>query len=219
MARSLGIRLGQRSFEIVVLNGGSKKAKLDRHISGSLPFDSDDPVADCAAAIREVIEKENLPTESVGLVIETGLAAFRTVRLPFSDASKIEDVIKSEVENELPQWDIDDVIIDVMIASGNEVESNLIVTAIPKMDVQGQISICEGAGLEPLEAELESSAVINTASCAGLFDSESACLLINFGSYKFEIQKFVMDKAKHSAGLYHSLLTLLSFAPLAFFRG
>lgn len=180
MARSLGIRLGQRSFEIVVLNGNSKKAKLDQHILGSIPFDSDDPVGDGAAAIRKAIEKENLPTESVGLVVETGLAAFRSVRLPFSDPAKIEDVIKFEVESQLPQWNIEDVIVDFLVTSGNEVESNLIVTAIPKADLAQQIAICEGAGLEPMEAEFECSALVNAASYAGLLDAESACVLVSF---------------------------------------
>lgn len=181
MARSLGIRLGQRSFEIVVLNGSSKQAKLDRHIIGTLPIGSEDPVADSAAAIREAIEKENLPTENVGLVIETGLAAFRPVRLPFSDPAKIEAVLKFEVESQLPQWNVDDVIIDFLVASGNEVESNLIVSAVPKNELERQLAICEAAGLEPLEAELESTAMVNAASHAGLLDSESACLLVHFG--------------------------------------
>ncbi len=181
MARSLGIRLGQRSFEIVVLNGSPKQAKLDRHIIGTLPTGGDDPIADAAAAIRAAIEKENLPTESVGLVIETGLAAFRTVRVPFSDPAKIEAVLKFEVESQLPQWNIDDVVVDFLVASGNEVESNLIVSAVQKADLQRQLSICEGAGLEPLEAELECTALVNAASHAGLLDSESACVLVHFG--------------------------------------
>lgn len=44
-------------------------------------------------------------------------------------------------------------------------------------------------------------------------------LLINFGSYKFQIQKFVMDKAKRSPALYNILSTLISFASFALFRG
>ena len=44
-------------------------------------------------------------------------------------------------------------------------------------------------------------------------------LLINFGSYKFKIKKFVMDKVKQVTTVPKSLLFLLSFAPFALFRG
>lgn len=44
-------------------------------------------------------------------------------------------------------------------------------------------------------------------------------LLINFGSYKFQIKKFVMDKAKRISNIPKALSLLFSFAPLAFFRG
>ena len=44
-------------------------------------------------------------------------------------------------------------------------------------------------------------------------------LLINFGSYKFQIKKFVMDKAKRVSSIPKALSLLLSFAPFALFRG
>jgi GxxExxY protein len=44
-------------------------------------------------------------------------------------------------------------------------------------------------------------------------------LLINFGSYKFQIKKFVMDKAKRITSIQKTLSILLSFASFALFRG
>lgn len=181
MARSCGIRLGRRSFELVILEGSSKKAKLVRHIIGELPADVEDPFAEAAAVIREAVKGAKIPTDSVGLAVDTGLGAFRNVRLPFSDRAKIEEVIKYEVENQLPHWSIDDVIVDFIVASSSAVESNLIVTAVPKAHLASQIAACELAGLEPTEVELESTAMVNAAHHAGLFDPESACVLVHFG--------------------------------------
>ncbi len=181
MARSCGIRIGLRSFEVVVLEGGPKKAKLVRHITGELPDGAEDPLAEAAEAIREATKGENIPQDSVGLVVDTGLAAFRTLRLPFSDRSKIEEVIKFEVENQLPQWSIDDVVIDFLVLDSSEVESNLIVTAVPKAALAPQIEACADAGLEPVEVELEATAMVNAAQHLGLFAEESACVLVHFG--------------------------------------
>lgn len=44
-------------------------------------------------------------------------------------------------------------------------------------------------------------------------------LLINFGSYKFQIKKFVMDKVKQISRIPKILSVILSFAPFALFRG
>ena len=44
-------------------------------------------------------------------------------------------------------------------------------------------------------------------------------LLINFGSCKFQIKKFIMDKSKPISRLPKTLSLLLSFVPFALFRG
>ena len=79
---------------------------------------------------------------------------------------------------------------------------------------------------------VEDSIIVELKACKTIADEHKAQiigylrsvniehgLLINFGSYQFQIQKFVLDKAQRSGGLCNSLLTLLSFAPFALFRG
>jgi GxxExxY protein len=44
-------------------------------------------------------------------------------------------------------------------------------------------------------------------------------LLINFGSYKFQIKKFILDKFTRAAPATSALSILLSFVPFALFRG
>ncbi len=44
-------------------------------------------------------------------------------------------------------------------------------------------------------------------------------LLINFGSDKFQIQKFVLAKGNHSSAITKTLSILCSFASFALFRG
>lgn len=44
-------------------------------------------------------------------------------------------------------------------------------------------------------------------------------LLINFGSYKFQIEKFILDQLKKAPHLSKSLFILISFVSFALFRG
>jgi len=181
VARSCGIRIGQTGFELVVLDGSPKKPKLVLHKLGRFPADSEDLEADMVAAIRAELKGLKLPDDNVGLAVDTGLAAFRTVKLPFADREKIEEVIKFEVENQLPQWEIDDVIVDFLRLSSSSVETKLLVTAVPKDKLGMRLTVCESVGLEPLEAELEATAVVNAAQQAGVLGEESAQVLVHVG--------------------------------------
>jgi len=180
MARSCGIRLGAKHFEIVVLDGSVKRPKVTLQLEGEIP-PSADPVAGAVRALREVAKKYKLPKENVGLAIDGGLAAYRTITLPFDDKAKTEQVIKFEVEGDLPQWEVDDVVVDFHTINSTGVESQLLVTAVPKADLREHISILEQAGIEPLEAELEGTALINAAHSAGLLSVDSAQLLVHVG--------------------------------------
>ena len=182
MARSCGIRIGPRRFELVVLDGSAKRSKMPTWRAGVFPVEEGvDPFDAAVDTLRSVVKELNIPRENVGIAVDTSRAAFRRITLPFADRAKIEQVLKYEVESELPQWNIDDVIVDFLVLNSSAVESSLIVTAIPKDDLSSQLDICQRAGFEPLEAELESSAMVNAAEAAGLFDPESACVLVHFG--------------------------------------
>ena len=181
MSKSCGIHIGQRRFAVVVLDGSAKKHKVILQEEGEIPL-GEDPILGTAAALKAVAKKVKVPGENVGLAVDSGLAAYRTLSLPFDDKSKIEDVVKFEVESQLPQWDIDDVIVDFLTLSSTPgVESNLLITAVPKDRLEARIRACERAGLEPFEAELDTSALFNAAAQSGLLHEEGAQVLVHVG--------------------------------------
>ena len=185
MARSCGLRIGPRRFELVVIDGSPKKHKITSYLSGELPRGGagDEAVAQAAvaAALKEALKGHNLPRDNVGLVIDTGFGAFRTFKVPFTDRAKIEEVLKFEVESLLPQWSIDDVIVDFHVQDSTPDSSELLITAVPKQDLRRVLSLCEKAGIEPQEAELETTAMVNAALGAGLCPVDSAQILVHIG--------------------------------------
>lgn len=208
MARSCGLRIGPRRFELVVLDGGAKKHKITAYMAGELPRDGEDAVATAAAALREAVKTHNVPHDNVGVAIDTGLAAFRTLKVPFSDKAKIEEVIKFEVESQLPQWNVDDVVVDFQILDSTDDSSELLVSAVPKADLKQVLAICEKAGVEPLEVELETTAMVNAALTASICAPDSAQVLVHIGETSTSV--VVMDgghvremRAIHIGALSH----------------
>ncbi|MFT4648742.1 MAG: hypothetical protein ACI9X4_001974 [Glaciecola sp.] len=210
MARSCGLRMGPRRFELVVLEGNSKKHKIIAYYAGEFDPDAEDPASHAVELLKDAAKAHRIPTDNLGLVIDSGTSAFRHLKLPFSDRSKMEQIIKFEVEDDLPQWNIDDVVIDYHVLEESDDSSSLLVTAVPKEDLQAALKLLERAGLEPLQAQLETSAMVNAAASASLCGPEEAQLLVHVGELATSV--VVMDggniremRVIHIGALTHEL--------------
>lgn len=181
MARSAGIRIGPRHFELFVLDGSPKKPKVVSSGGGMLPPEDEGDFHEVARALKEALKTYNIPKENVGIVIDSRHAAFRKLQLPFTDPAKIESVIKFEVEGQLPQFNVDDVVIDFQVLESSNNQSSLLITAVPKEDVRLGLELCEAAGFEPLEVELEATAMVNAAVAAGICSIDDAQVLVHVG--------------------------------------
>jgi hypothetical protein len=183
MAKTCGIRLGSRRAEIVVLDGSAKKPKLRLYAAAVLPTEATGTEEEWGALLAELAKgaTDGVASEDVGLVIDSGLAVYRHLSLPFAERQKIEEVLKFEVESKIPQWNIDDVVCDFHVVSGTPVESHLLVSALPKDLLTARIAACTRAGLEPYEAELDATALFLAAESAGLLIAEKSQLLVFLG--------------------------------------
>jgi len=181
MARSCGLRIGPRRYELVVLDGSPKKHKIAAYAMGDLPHGSDDAAAEAAALLKAAMKEHNVPTDNVGVAVDAGMAAFRMLKVPFSDRSKIEEVIKFEVESHLPQWNVDDVVVDFHVLEASDEQSELLATAVPKAELRRVLDLVAKAGVEPLEAELETSAMVNAALASDLCTIDNAQILVHVG--------------------------------------
>src|SRR6202008_4046438 len=95
-----------------VLEGSAKKHRITAFQAGELPAGGEGAAQEAARVLKEAAKTHSIPHDSVGGAIDSGVAAFRAIKLPFSDPDKIEEVLKFEVESQLPQWAIDEVVVD-----------------------------------------------------------------------------------------------------------
>jgi len=216
MARSCGLRIGPRRFELVVLDGSGKKHKVVAVKTGEFPRPTaeqagEDPAKLAAAALKEALVGTNVPKDNVGVALDSALAAFRMLKMPFADRAKIEQVLKFEVESLLPQWNIDDVVVDFHTLEATDDASELLITAVPKADVQKVIDLCGDGGIEPLEAEIETTAMVNAALALELCRVDNAQLLVHVGEHSTSV--VVVDGGKpremraiHIGALSHEIV-------------
>lgn len=188
MARSCGIRIGPRRFELAVLDGSPKRHKISAYHVGEFSAEdaaafAEGDVAGVAATLKEAAKSHRIPYENVSVVVATDHAAFRRLTVPFSDRQKIDQVLKFEIESELPHLDIDGVVVDYHVMNENDGGAELLVSAAPKDDLQRVIAACDRAGIEPLEIEFEASAMVNAAFAADMCHIDDAQLLVHIGEH------------------------------------
>ena len=181
MARSCGIRIGSRRYELVVLDGNPRKHRISAFATGEFARGGEDPVADTIAELKILAKEHDIPTDAIGAAIDSGLAAFRTLKMPLADMEKIGQVIKFEVESQLPQWDIGEVVIDYVKLDDATDSSEVLVTAVQKSDLVREIDILTKSGLEPLEVEIEATAMVNAALAADVCHADDAQVLVHIG--------------------------------------
>jgi len=178
MAKACGLRIGPRGYELVLLDGSAKKHKVVASEAGELSLADADGAVN---VLKDLASRHDIPKDGLRVVIEGGLAAFRKVNLPINDDDKIEKVVKFEVESELPQFNIDDVVVDWERLSSTKDSCSLLTTIVKKEDLQAVLDLCERGGVEPIEVDADTSAIVNAAAAAGALDPESASLVVFVG--------------------------------------
>lgn len=183
MASTVGIHFGARRLQLIQLDGSPKKPKFVRALEGLCPADDADDEARLTAGLKVALkqDKKAWPDDNVRISVPADLAVFRHLALPFAEKSKIEEVLKFEVESEIPQWDVDDLVCDFITTESSPVESKLLVTAVPKAALLPRLDAATRAGLEPLEAELDTTSLLHAAEFCGVIDEEKTQILVHLG--------------------------------------
>lgn len=207
MARTCGIRIGPRRFEMVVLDGSPKKHRIVAYKSGEFPTGGADPEGDVVATLKAAATELKVPEDAIAIAVDTGTAAFRTLKLPALDESKVDEIIKFEVEGQLPQWNIDDVIVTFLTLDRTDKETTLLVTAVPKATLRREIDACTKAGIEPLEAELEAAAMVNAALASGVCRVDEAQVLVHIGDTSTAVVLVDGGKVRQMRAIHIGALT------------
>jgi Tfp pilus assembly PilM family ATPase len=163
------------------LDGSAKKHDLVAWEEGAITEPGESALEALPALLKRLAKEYNVPRESFGLAVESGLAAFRQLTLPLTERSKIEQVFKFEVESLLPQWSIDEVVVDFIVLDQSDESSELLAVAVPKEVLEPTLGACEKGTLEPIEVELDATAMVNAAATSGRLAEEGLRLLVNVG--------------------------------------
>ena len=163
--RVLGIDVGTHSIKVVRLQASMRGFSVDLYDEESLPKLLDDEgkalgfLACAEAALRTLKDRGSLSADVIVSGLPGDMSSTRLVRLPFSDAKRIEQTLPFEIEDQVP-FSIDEIILTNTVLTGSvDVNTDVLVGMAKKNDVSDFLQILKNVGADPRYLELDALAL------------------------------------------------------------
>ena len=163
MALHAGIEIDDSCVRIAVLDVSSKQTVLVDYIESVIDGET---VAERVDSLTEILKTNLGEGDRVGVevasALPTRLMTLRDFSVPFTKDEVIQKTIRYESEGHIPGVVIDDLIIDYIKCSEGETSSHLLIGAINKESIQDHLNLFKGSGLDPMQVEIDSTALATT---------------------------------------------------------
>jgi len=167
----LGIDIGSKSIKIVELSGGSGSWQLKS--SGAVGYKgiSPDKIVEesdynaLSDILKKTIKKIGISTKEVNISLPESIVFTRVVRFPYLSDEEVASAIKWEAEQYIP-IPVSEAVIQYTVLERNEKnkEISIVLVAAPKQLVEKYIKVMRLAGLTPIAAETELTALARSLS-------------------------------------------------------
>ncbi len=149
MARKiLGIDIGDSSIKFVQVEKPLRGNATIRAIEKKNPISENGNKPEISLLIKESLEEYQLFSDDYTVSIPSGKTLVREVNLPFRERSKIEKIIKFNIEQNIP-FQPDEIIADFEIKKSSSGKNNVVAYIVKKNDIKKYLEIFESAGIEP----------------------------------------------------------------------
>ncbi len=147
----LGIDIGEREVRVVRTATGLRTRRvLERH-SEAIP---DGPPQTRSARVAEALARLDLSGEEVVAALDAQDVSLRRLFLPFTEARKIDQVIGSEMEAEVP-FDLERMLIDYQIVEKSASGTTLLAVAALKESIARLLEDLRAAGVDPTALDVD----------------------------------------------------------------
>ena len=156
--RGAGFDIGARALTLAVVNRGLKGVRIERAVTRRVPEGAEGPVETLRALVREAAPG----AQPVALGVPVQAVSARAVTLPFTQREKLDAVLPSELEGQLP-FELDEVVVAASLVSQAEGRSRLLAAAVPKTTLRARLEEAARAGLDPRVVTVDAEALAHAA--------------------------------------------------------
>lgn len=180
----VGIDIGSKSIKIIELARSDTSWQLK--FSGAVGYSGlapekivdDKGLSDLAEIIKKIINQIGVTTKDVNICLPESLVFTRIIKFPLLSDEEISSAVKWEAEQYIP-IPVAEAVIQYTILGKNEATSqtSVLLVAAPKVVVEKYVNVVRLAGLTPISAETELTALSRSIS-----PEKGVSLLLDIGS-------------------------------------
>lgn len=152
--RGIGFDVGGTLITAAVVNAGLKSAKIEA-IRSSRVTGADE---DRARVLRSL----KLRSAPAAIAVPVHHVSGRLVTLPFTQQTKWDAALPSELEGQIP-FELDDVVIDGALVEREAGQSRVLAAALPKTTLRGRLDEAARGGVDPKFVTVEAEALAAAA--------------------------------------------------------
>jgi len=182
--RSVGLDIGSRTATLAVVNTGLKGVKVERVMTRPIGT-GPEGILQAVTLLKAACPLRHAP---VAISVPVHTVSSRLVTLPFALRSKLEAVLPSELEGQIP-FELDDVVIDFFTVTQEPDRAHVLAAALPKSTLRSRLDELARAGIDPRVVTVDAVALAS-ASTTWLPATRNAALVH-------------LDDAWASVGLLH----------------
>ncbi len=148
MPRTLGIDITEGAVRAVLVRTGFGRVAVERYLSARVPLGLDPEAERMAqtAAVEDVLSQLQRPADEVVAHLHGQDAALRTLKLPKGVKKRLDAVLPSQIDGDVP-FELDEALVDYQfIAEGAELE--LLVCAVKRVRIGARIAELDAIGLD-----------------------------------------------------------------------
>lgn len=182
----VGIDLGSYSVKVSVLERSLRDFELVSFYEQPIPqatrLTREEAIA---STVKNLLEKNKVPLESVAVNFPAHHLACRVLELPFTNIKKIEQTIDFELENFIPV-PLEDLIIDYHILSIEENRSTVLCAYVPRVRFLKYYEALQAGGVDPRFIGVDAIDLSHISEIA-MVPQEGVFALIDIGHEKTNI--------------------------------
>jgi len=196
MARKvLGIDIGSDSVKFVQIEKPLRGKAVIRAVRKKISAESVGDSTAIGELIKNTVAQSSLSSDDYAISIPPRNILLRETELPFKDRSKIDHVLKFNIEQTIP-FQPEDVIADFIIDAITGEGSKITAIVVKKEEIKKSLDLLALSGIEPRVVSCSSCCAGMLVESGGLAEKEGAVALVDIGAASVSLSVYFNGKLR-----------------------